>query len=129
MKNHTLFWIVLLVIFYLLSCLPLRGQSTCGTPDIDSTVFISKPWIGNNKFLEDIVDSVGYGTSAVPKSATGGFDPVALYWVPVKAWVYNDNNGTGGITENEVEESIRLLNEYFSGDVNNGTPTFDATPS
>lgn len=97
----------------------LWGQASCGTPNMDSTVFISKPWIGNNKFLEDIVNSIGYGTTAVPKSASEGFDPVAVYWIPVKAWVYNDNDGTGGITEAEVEESIRLLDEYFRGDRNN----------
>ncbi len=97
----------------------LKCQFSCGTPEMDSLVFLSKPWIGNNQFLLDIADSVGYGQSAVPKSASGGFDPQGAYWIPVKAWVYNDNNGNGGIVEAEVEESIRSLNEYFAGEVNN----------
>lgn len=85
---------------------------------MDSTTFVNKPWIGNNQFLIDIADSVGYGNQAIPKSESGGFDPIAVYWIPVKAWVYNDNNGTGGIDEAEVEESIARLNEFFAGEVN-----------
>jgi hypothetical protein len=97
----------------------MQGQTSCGTPDMDSTVFLSKPWIGNNQFLEDITDSIGYGGASTPKSAYGGFDPMAAFWIPVKAWVYNDDNGNGGISEAAVEESVRKLNEYFAGEVNN----------
>ncbi len=106
---------VIFLIFLSGNCI---GQYTCGTPDMDSTAFVNKPWIGNNQFLLDIADSVGYGNTAIPKSASGGFDPVAVYWIPVKAWVYNDNSGDGGIDEIEVEESIARLNEFFAGEVN-----------
>jgi len=77
----------------------LKAQESCDTPEMDSLTFISKPWIGNNQFLLDILDSIGYGQAAIPKSASGGFDQMAAFWIPVKAWVYNDNNGTGGIEE------------------------------
>lgn len=99
--------------------LDTSGQSKCGTPDMDSTVFMKKPWIGNNQFLLDILDSIGYGQTAIPKLASGAFDPFAENWIPIKAWVYNDNSGDGGISEAEVEESIEMLNEYFAGEFNN----------
>lgn len=92
---------------------------SCGSTEIDTTAYNSRPWIANNQYLLDLVDSIGYGQMAIPKSASGGFDPMAEYWIPVKVWIYNDDNGDGGITEEEVENSIRRLNEYFAGKVNN----------
>jgi hypothetical protein len=80
---------------------------------------MSKPWIGNNKFVIDITDSIDNKRASIPKSNTGGFDSNALHWIPVRAWVYNDDNGQGAIDEAEVEDSIERLNEYFAGQVNN----------
>lgn len=96
-----------------------QSLKPCDTNEIDSTIFLSKPWIGNNQILIDIADSIDALITPVPKSGTGVFDPQAIWWIPIKAWVYNDDNGDGGITEAQVENSIRRLNEYFAGTVNN----------
>src|SRR5690554_968554 len=111
---------IVIFLFLVLIGIQARGQTqyACGTGNMDSAAFVNKPWVGNNQFLLDLIDSVGYG-KAIPKSGIqGGFDTQAQYWIPVKAWVYNDDNGNGGIDEVEVEASIRRLNEYFAGEVN-----------
>jgi len=90
----------------------------CGTAPMDSANFVNQPWYGNNQYLLDLVDSIRY-LPPIPKSTiVGGFDQQAAYWVPVKAWVYNQNDGTDGLSREEVETSIRTLNENFSGITN-----------
>jgi hypothetical protein len=97
-----------------------QSEVVCGTPPADSASFYSQPWIGNNQFLIDLLDSIEYG-QAIPKTngSIGGFDENTVYWIPVQAWVYNKNDGTDGIPPNEVEESIELLNRFFAGEQNN----------
>lgn len=95
----------------------------CGTPPMDSASFVNKPWYGNNQYLLDKLDSLGYGwqqggVQNKTSIAEGGFEQI-LYWVPLKAWVYNDDNGDGGISQSQVEASIRRLNAFFAGRINN----------
>lgn len=108
----------------LLACLTcptyLLAQLECGTDEPDSLTYNNRPWVGNNQFLTDLTDSLNNITPPViPKSLEdgieGGFDEEVIFWVPVKAWVYNNDAGGGGIPEHEVEESIRILNENFAG--------------
>ena len=72
-----------------------QGQDGCGTEPLDSASFEEQPWIGNNQYLLDLPDSLSFGNYAPPGinnlngiPITGGMDPGAYYWIPVKAWVY-----------------------------------------
>lgn len=103
--------------FFMLAVSNLRAQTsrTCGILPMDSATFVNKPWHGNNQFLLDLNDSIGYPTANPKNGSNDGFDTQTVYWIPIKAWVYNDDNGNGGISHVEVEESIRSLNRHFSG--------------
>ena len=106
---------IVIFLFLVLIGIQARGQTqyACGTGNMDSAAFVNKPWVGNNQFLLDIVDSVGYGQTAMPKSnIQGGFDPQAIYWVPVKAWVYNDDNGNGEFLFENLNSGFMNINHF-----------------
>ncbi|MCC5917589.1 MAG: zinc-dependent metalloprotease [Cryomorphaceae bacterium] len=96
-------------------------DTVCGISLLqDSLDLTTLPYYGNNQFLFDFRDSIDivYSTHS-PESGEdyeGGFDEDVYFWIPVKAWVYNDDNGQGGISENQVRQSIKVLNERFKGE-------------
>jgi hypothetical protein len=51
------------------------------------------PWYGNNKYLESLLDSLGYTNNS---QRIVGLDRV-WFKVPIKFWVYRFSNGTGGL--------------------------------
>jgi hypothetical protein len=117
-------FIVLITTILTTASMYAQNSYQCGTPGMDSTAFKNKPWVGNNQFLFDLIDSVE-STNFQPEMKTlgefpveGGFDTEVVFWVPVKTWVYHDDQGDGGINEVRVEQSIRRLNEYFAGEIN-----------
>lgn len=114
--------IYIIIIFVL--AIPVIGQydNMCHLFDPPDSVTASTfPWYGNNEYLDSLADVMGYNDSIPQHSiaqsnAEGGFDGVAEVWIPVKAWIHHDNNGNGGISEAEVEQSIRELNNRFNAE-------------
>jgi len=41
-----------------------------------------------------------------------------LHYIPVKAWIYRENNGTGNITLAELDQVIEGLNDLYSTQTN-----------
>lgn len=114
----------LILIAFCFANFQLVSQSdSCATEPLDSASFEAQPWFGNNDYLLDLLDSLGYwdGQNILFENlpVEGGFDIGAKIWIPIKAWVYRNDNGTGGATIEQVEESIRQLNDVFSGRYNN----------
>jgi hypothetical protein len=71
-------------------------NNDCLTPDIDTTEFQMLPWFDNNQFLENFLDSIGYPP---PNSGSRIIEaPQVRFWIPVKFWIYRDDNGNGGPT-------------------------------
>lgn len=64
-----------------------QSGRTCGTPPMDSATFVNKPRHGNNQFLLDLNDSIGYPASVPKSGGEDGFDTQTVYWIPVKAIV------------------------------------------
>jgi hypothetical protein len=56
----------------------------CDVPDRDTTEAELLPWFGNNDYLENFLDSIGYDGGA---NRIVGPDRVR-YHVPIKFWVY-----------------------------------------
>lgn len=42
-----------------------QGQNGCGTEPLDSASFEEQPWVGNNQYLLDLLDSMGFGNSVI----------------------------------------------------------------
>lgn len=83
----------------------------CDAPDRDTTEAELLPWFGNNDYLEDFLDSIGYDVAG----RIVGVDQVR-YHVPVKFWVYRSTAGTGGPTIEELQTYIDNLNRFYNID-------------
>ena len=107
-----------LLLFVSLTCFA-KAQSVdtvmCDAPDRDTTEFENLPWFGNNIYLENFLDSIGY-----PSGMTDGIvgpDRVRFH-VPIKFWVYRNSAGIGGPTLRQLRDYIDNLNKYYNVDNN-----------
>jgi hypothetical protein len=80
---------------------------------MDTTDFYNLPWFDNNQLLEDFLDSIGY-----PNASMRIVDQNIRYWIPLKLWIYRDDNGNGGPSQLQVQAMIDNLNRLFN-EVNN----------
>jgi hypothetical protein len=88
----------------------------CSAPDRDSIELQSLPWFGNNDYLENFLDSIGY-----PGPGSRIVGPAQVkYHVPVKFWVYRSNAGVGGPTMAQLQTYIDNLNRAFNVDNQTG---------
>jgi hypothetical protein len=83
----------------------------CSTPDMDTAEFKQLPWFGNNDFLENFLDSIGYSSPGSGSRIVGA--PVR-YWIPIRFWVYRFDNGTGGPNLVQLQGLIDRLNQIFN---------------
>ena len=89
-----------------------QTDTGCYTPDIDTTEFQQLPWFDNNQFLENFLDSIGY-----PPAGPGNRiieAPQVRFWIPVKFWIYRNDNGTGGPTQLQIQRMIDKLNRIYN---------------
>lgn len=57
------FFYSLLVSLLFSTLATVQGNEPYGTTPMDSANFVSQPWYGNNQFLLDILDIIGYVVS------------------------------------------------------------------
>lgn len=124
MKKITL---ILLLAFYGLTS---KAQSVdtllCDVPDRDTTEFENLPWFGNNAYLENFLDSIGYPSSTFNKlnaSKAAGINGIVgndriRFHVPIKFWVYRNSAGIGGPSLQQLQQYIGSLNKYYNVDNN-----------
>lgn len=93
-----------------------QTNNDCGTVGIDSTAFENLPWFGNNAYLEYFLDSIGYNNNTSNATNRIVYSDVAKFKVPIKFWVYRNNNGLGGPTLRQLQNYIANLNRFFTID-------------
>ncbi len=81
--------------------------------DRDSTEAEALPWFGNNQYLNNLLDSIGYNNGVTNRIITSD---IAKYKVPIKFWVYRRSNGTGGPVLAQLRNYIDNLNRVFTVD-------------
>lgn len=81
----------------------LNGK--CWTPEMDTTEFRNQPWYSNNDYLEHFLDSIWYPANGI-KRIVGS--PVR-FWIPIKFWIYRNDDGTGGPTLPQIQDLILLI--------------------
>ncbi len=91
-----------------------QAQSTdtllCDYPDRDTTEFENLPWVGNNQYLENFLDSIGY-----PRANMRIVGPQQVrFHIPIKFWVYRGSNGTGGPDIRDLRNYIDNLNRFYN---------------
>ncbi len=106
MKKYILTSLSLLFINFAIAQIDTTNRG-CSTPDIDTTEFQQLPWFDNNQFLENFLDSIGYPAAGSGNRIVG--DPVR-FWIPIKFWIYRDDNGNGGPTQFQIQRMIDKLN-------------------
>lgn len=87
----------------------LNGK--CWTPEMDTTEFQNQPWFSNNDYLERFLDSIGYPPAGSGNRIIGA--PVR-FWIPIKFWIYRDDNGVGGPTLSQIQNLMDNLNRRFN---------------
>lgn len=88
----------------------------CDVPDRDITESESLPWFGNNDYLENFLDSIGYPQSSSGNRIIGPNQ--AKYHVPIKFWVYRNSAGIGGPNQQQLQIYINSLNRFYNTDNN-----------
>lgn len=88
----------------------------CDYPDRDTAEAELLPWFGNNDYLENFLDSIGYPPANGSNRIIGPNQ--VRYHIPIKFWVYSDDNGTGGPTIEQLQSYIDNLNRFYNIDNN-----------
>lgn len=83
---------------------------SCDYPDRDTIDFENLPWVGNNQYLENFLDSIGY--SGAGSRITG--PERARFRIPIKFWIYRNSNGIGGPDNRDLRNYIDNLNNLFN---------------
>ena len=108
--------VILIAILFVISIKSIAQNNliSCGTEPIDSTTFYNQPWIGNNQYLENFLDSLGYPLST--STTVNSIESLirVKYRVPIKFWVHRRTNGTGGATLSEIKNLMKNLNDNFN---------------
>lgn len=106
-RNYKLYRLVFFVIFGLIFNVNFIGQdsSNIDLPDRDKAEFDyrKKPWKGNNAMLNEFLESIDYF----------GNENKVRYLVPIKFWLYHNNDGTGGASYSMVDTFMKDLNHYY----------------
>ena len=107
MKKNILL-ICVLVLFNLHTIAQIyQNDVFCGAENSESLSKSEMPWLGNNQFLTNYLDSIGYFTDID--------DTVKIiYRVPLKIWIYRFNNGEGGVHMENIKKYITQLNHYYA---------------
>lgn len=98
-----------------LTCLHSNSQDTtqrCWTQDPDTTIFFDLPWYGNNDFLENFLDSIQYDDTTSLFRIIG--KPQVKFWIPIKFWIYRNEDGTGGPNQTQLQSLMDNLNRRYN---------------
>lgn len=81
----------------------------CTTPDLDTTEFKQLPWYGNEQYLDNLLDSVGYPNPC----ANCQVEQVGVrYRIPVVFWVYNNDAGSDNTpTDIQIRATLKRVNQ------------------
>lgn len=112
------FILILSLSFFLTGACLAQAPDTllCDVPNRDTTEAKNLPWYGNNDYLENFLDSIGYPSSNSANRIVGALQ--AKYHVPIKFWVYRSSTGTGGPTLLQLQSYIDNLNRFYNIDNN-----------
>lgn len=124
--------IVLLIAFYGITTTAQSIDTLlCEAPDRDTIEFENLPWFGNNIYLENFLDSIGYPSGEMNNvtgdnlNSSGRVEPNGIvtservrFHVPIKFWVYRNSAGIGGPTLSQLQKYIDDLNQYYNVDNN-----------
>lgn len=86
--------------------------SKCWTPEMDTTEFQNQPWFSNNDYLEHFLDSIGYPAAGSGNRIIGV--PEVRFWIPIKFWIYRNDNGIGGPTLPQIQTLMDDLNRRYN---------------
>lgn len=81
-------------------------------PDRDTTELEALPWFGNNQYLENFLDSIGYPGSGQNNRIIGA--DIVKFHIPIKFWIYRRSDGTGGPDMRDLRNYIDNLNRIYN---------------
>ena len=75
----------------------------CGNKEILNIDYRKKPWKANNQFLTDYLDKINYNDTCT----------YTKYRIPVKFWIYRNNDGSLGASEKKIKAFMDSLNYFY----------------
>ena len=87
----------------------------CNAPEKDTIEAENLPWFRNNDYLENFLDSIGYGNGQ-----NRIIEVNIKHRIPIKFWVYRASNGTGGPDLQQLRNYIINLNRFFNEELDAG---------
>lgn len=112
MKKFILFFYFLFCLFKVYAQIDTTDRD-CLTPDMDTSEYKNLPWFDNNDYLENFLDSIGY-----PNANNRIINQGVKYWIPVKFWIYREDDGSGGPTLLQIQRLLDRLNRTYNQDNN-----------
>ena len=103
--------IILYIVFLSLFNYGLVKAQDCLTLDRDTTEFTELPWFDNSDYLQNLRNEFGYPLNDPCPTCRVEPGAVVRYRIPVKIWVYRDNNGNGGPDEVQIQRMLDFVNE------------------
>lgn len=116
MQKLTFLFLFLLLPFFMTAQEP-DTAILCDMPPIDSNIYDSWPWVGNNQYLLDLVDSIENGGMQKPGRETLKTTATnnQMLNIPVKAWIHCGNNRTtNNMTDWGIEYYLDAVNKIHS---------------
>jgi hypothetical protein len=105
-------FVILIILFSLHATAQDTLTGKCWTPEMDTTEFQNQPWFSNNDYLEHFLDSIGYPAAGSGNRIVGA--PQVRFWIPIRFWVYRNDDGTGGPTLPQIQNLMDNLNRRFN---------------
>ncbi len=110
-------YLTLLSIFLFTYCMSIKAQTDTLLCDAnaDTNYLKTVPWYGNNSYLQNFLDSIGYPSAT---NRIVGNDRVK-YRIPIKFWIYRSSGSTtGGPNLAQLQSYIDNLNRLYNVDNN-----------
>lgn len=105
------------------------NRTICGTTSLPGR-WKKDPYVGKNEELvqtliehgvaidENYLDKLGTMDAATRMNKDMFTIQSTAYYIPIKAWIYREDNGAGNISLNQLEQIITELNDIYNDDTN-----------
>lgn len=107
-RNPYKFYQIFLIVFLFnyLNITTIKSQflndKFCGNKELLNLDYRKKPWKGKNQFLSDYLKKIDYKDN----------DDIVRFRVPIKFWMFRNDDGSGGSSPERIKILMDSLNYY-----------------
>ncbi len=98
----TFFFLLFLFVSYSKIDAQFLNDEFCANKEVLSLDYRKKPWKGKNQFLHTYLEKIDYNET----------EDLIRYRIPVKFWIYRNNKGNKGASDEKIKAFMDSLNYY-----------------